>query len=99
MNIQDHFRFCPRCGAANLEAKASRFFVCGACDFGFYLNTATAADLELLPHVGPALAARIDADRSQNGRFADVEELDRVIGIGPRTVEQLAPLVRVTPTR
>lgn len=60
------------------------------------LNTATAADLELLPHLGPALAARIIADRQRNGRFEHIADLDRVSGIGPRTVEQLAPLVRVT---
>jgi competence protein ComEA len=63
------------------------------------LNTATAADLELLPHLGPALAARIVADRQRNGRFSRVEELDRVSGIGPHTVEQLAPLVRVASQR
>ncbi len=63
------------------------------------LNRATAADLELLPHLGPALAARIVADRARHGRFARVEDLDRVSGIGPRTVEQLAPLVRILPPR
>lgn len=63
------------------------------------VNTASAADLELLPHVGPALAARIVADREQNGPFTHLDELDRVNGIGPRTVERLAPLLRVTPPR
>lgn len=63
------------------------------------LNTASAADLELLPHLGPALAARIVADRAEHGRFARVEELDRVSGIGPRTIEQLAPLVHIAPRR
>ena len=63
------------------------------------VNTASAADLELLPRVGPALAARIVADRERNGRFTHLDELDRVSGIGPRTVQRLAPLLRVTPPR
>lgn len=63
------------------------------------LNTATAADLELLPHIGPALAARIVADRAQNGDFTRVEDLDRVSGIGVRTVERVAPLLRIAPAR
>ena len=61
------------------------------------LNTASAADLELLPHIGPALAARIVADRLENGDFGHVEELDRVSGIGPRTLTRVAPMLRVAP--
>tara|TARA_R110000782_G_scaffold101029_14_gene187608 strand:- start:9135 stop:9500 length:366 start_codon:yes stop_codon:yes gene_type:complete len=50
------------------------------------LNTATAAELELLPRIGPALSARIVEDRRVNGPFRSVEDLDRVRGIGPRTI-------------
>jgi competence protein ComEA len=63
------------------------------------LNAATAADLELLPDVGPALAARIVADRDARGGYGSVEEIDAVRGIGPRTLELLRPLVTVTPPR
>ncbi len=59
------------------------------------LNTATAAQLEILPRIGPALAQRIIEDREVNGPFASVEDLTRVRGIGPRTVERLAPMVEV----
>lgn len=59
------------------------------------INTASAAELELLPGIGPALAARIVADRAANGPFRSVEELARVRGIGPRTVERVRPYVRV----
>jgi competence protein ComEA len=46
------------------------------------LNTATAAQLEQLPGIGPVLAARIVDDREQYGPFATVDEIMRVSGIG-----------------
>lgn len=57
------------------------------------LNTADAAELETLPGVGPELAARIVDWRSQNGRFASVDDLLQVTGIGAKTVSGLAELV------
>ncbi len=61
------------------------------------LNTATQAELESLPGIGPALARRILDDRGRFGPFATVESLTRVKGIGPKTLERLRPLVRVAP--
>ncbi|HWL43567.1 MAG TPA: ComEA family DNA-binding protein [Ilumatobacter sp.] len=59
------------------------------------LNTATAADLERLPGVGPATAAAIVDDRARNGPFATVDDLERVPGIGPAKLAALRDLVRV----
>jgi len=53
------------------------------------INSAGAAELELLPRIGPALAGRIVAYREEHGPFADVDDLDRVHGIGPKTIERL----------
>jgi competence protein ComEA len=58
------------------------------------VNSAPAAALEALPGIGPALARRIVATRSQRP-FSTVEELERVPGIGPATVARLRPLVVV----
>lgn len=58
------------------------------------LNTATQAQLEELPGIGPVTAGRILTWRDENGRFTDPTELLEVSGIGERTLEQLAPLVR-----
>lgn len=59
------------------------------------LNRATAAELEELPGIGPALAARIVAHRSRRGPFRSVEDLLEVRGVGPRTLEALRPYVTV----
>ena len=56
------------------------------------LNRATADELQLLPRIGPALAARIVEERERGGPFRSVEDLARVRGIGPRTIERIAPL-------
>ena len=59
------------------------------------LNTASAAELELLPGVGPSLAARIVEYREKNGPFKKFDELDKVYGFGPKMLEKIRPLVEV----
>ena len=52
------------------------------------LNVATWPELTQLEGVGPVLAQRIIADRDENGPFASIDDLERVKGIGPKTVEK-----------
>lgn len=55
------------------------------------VNRAPAADLDRLPGIGPARAARIVADRTANGPFRSLEDLTRVPGLGSRSLAQLKP--------
>jgi competence protein ComEA len=59
------------------------------------VNRATAAELERLPGVGPALAQRIVAYREAHGPFRSVEELAMVPGISERMVTAWGDLVTV----
>jgi competence protein ComEA len=58
------------------------------------VDYASVEELEVLPHVGPALAARIVTNRQAGGRFGSLDSLvARVKGIGPVTATVLRPLV------
>ena len=57
------------------------------------LNTATEAELDALPGVGPVTAAAIIAWRNTNGPFTAVDQLAEVDGIGPSKLANLRDLV------
>ncbi|MBN9620745.1 MAG: helix-hairpin-helix domain-containing protein, partial [Actinobacteria bacterium] len=59
------------------------------------LNTATLAQLDALPGVGPVLAQHILDWRSEHGAFASVSQLQDVSGIGPSKYDSLHTLVTV----
>jgi competence protein ComEA len=83
----------------------------GAASGPVDVDVADSASLERLPGIGPALAARIVADRAARGPFGSAEAWQRVRGIGPALARRLAAHVtfsgvprpgegaRVPPTR
>jgi competence protein ComEA len=64
------------------------------------LDRASAAEMEALPGIGPALARRIAASRDSSGPFGSLEELQsRVRGVGPALAKRLAPAVTFSAPR
>lgn len=59
------------------------------------LNTATLAQLDALPGVGPVTAQKILSWRATHGRFTRVEQIAEIDGIGPKTYAEIAPHVYV----
>ncbi len=61
------------------------------------INTATAAELETLPRIGPTMAQRIVEYREANGPFQTIEDIQNVPGIGPTTFAGIEDLITVGP--
>jgi competence protein ComEA len=61
------------------------------------VNRADWPEIIQLPGIGETLARRIIADRKQRGPFSDIDDLDRVDGIGLRTLERVRPYLLPIP--
>ncbi|HAP09128.1 MAG TPA: hypothetical protein DCR20_15000 [Planctomycetaceae bacterium] len=64
---------------------------------GFLIDVNQAGWVEWmqLEGVGPALASRIIADRQVHGPFVTIDDLQRVPGIGPATLDRIRPALRI----
>ena len=59
------------------------------------INTATSEELQDLPGIGPAIAARIIDYRAANGSFHSIEDIKNVSGIGEKTYDKLKDHITV----
>lgn len=59
------------------------------------INAASETELQRLPGIGPTLSKRI-VEAREDRPFSSVEDLRRVKGIGPKTLENLKPFVECT---
>ncbi|MBM4188359.1 MAG: hypothetical protein FJ206_13745 [Gemmatimonadetes bacterium] len=55
------------------------------------LNTASAADLDRLPGIGPGLASKLVAERAKRGGFRSMAAVDSIPGIGEALLDRIAP--------
>jgi competence protein ComEA len=62
------------------------------------VNRADWPELVQLPGVGQVLAERLIAERERGGEFRSHDDLSRVRGIGPRTLERIRPYLLPIPT-
>jgi competence protein ComEA len=60
------------------------------------INTASQADLESLPGIGPVIAQRIIAFRQEHGPFTRIEDIQEVAGIGPATYEKVKDSITIS---
>ena len=60
------------------------------------INSATAKEFERLPRIGPQIAGRIVAYREKHGAFKRIDDITKVKGIGPKTLEHLRPYLTVS---
>lgn len=60
------------------------------------VNSAGAAELVLLPGIGPSYAERIIAYRTVHGPFTSVDELMKVKGIGKKRLEQIRKYIKLS---
>ena len=63
--------------------------------YRFDFNEATWVEFAHLEGIGESLALAIVEDRERNGPFTRIEDLDRVKGIGPKSIERIRPYIRV----
>jgi competence protein ComEA len=61
------------------------------CSFKVDINRADWPELAQLPDIGEVTARKIAASRESEGPFANIDDLKRVHGIGPKTVERIRP--------
>ena len=61
------------------------------------INTASLAELDTLPGIGPTTAQKIIDYREQNGPFLAKEDIINVSGVGPGTFERIKDLITVEP--
>lgn len=83
--LEPHVTFSGRARPIDTQESEARIRV----------NSADEEMLATLPGIGPAKARAIVEDRKARGPFRDLADLGRVRGIGPATLEALAPLVIV----
>src|SRR3990172_4614139 len=65
----------------------------GATSHPVSLNSASLADLDALPGIGPSTAQKIIDYRETTGPFTSIDQLSDVPGIGPSKLDDLRPLV------
>jgi len=87
--------FVPKVPATPVPGNADSPEVSSSVQYPIDINTATQAELESLPGIGPVTAQDIIVFRDQNGAFRTIEEIENVPGIGQKTFETIKEFITV----
>jgi len=77
------------------ESLLLSFCLAGTAFASVDINTASQAELESVKGIGPARARAILEYRQQHGPFRSVDDLTKVKGIGPASVDKMRAEIRV----
>lgn len=84
-----------RLGESDSGSKAASQSSSQAANGLINLNTASAAELESLPKIGPALAQAIIKHRTENGPFKSVDDLEQISGISSTIIDSFRDKITV----
>ena len=83
-----------------IYALLAAFLVAGSAFAAVNINTATKAELEALPDIGPARAQAIIDYRTKNGAFKSADDLKKVDGVGDKNFAEMKDKVSTSgPTK
>lgn len=88
-NLRSDYVILPENGDRISETLSSK-----SIDYRLDINTATKVQLMELPGIGEIIAEQIIQYRTQNGPFADTDDLLNVDGIGEKKLLKIEPLIR-----
>ncbi len=86
-NPPENFQFSNSNSQTNQETIKSERYI--------NLNTASQAELETLPGIGPSFAQRIIDYRDENNGFKSIEEIQAVSGIGEKTFQKIKEQISI----
>ncbi len=80
---------------ASIESSDTQTKSQNAAEGKVNINTATSAELQTIPGIGPSKAERIIEYRDTNGRFKSIDEIQNISGIGSKTFESIKEYISV----